>query len=102
MSQSEARKLRRELLALVKTLPKGAKAYFLFEGEQVKPSVVEAGPVGMVMMAARHWRPEGEELHPDIEIIPGYQRPQNWRELEAAAEREPSEIEFNGKRRLMP
>lgn len=101
MSQSEARKLRRELLALTKTLPKGAKAYFLFEGEQLKPSVL-AGPAAMVMRAARHWRPEGEGLHPDIEIIPGYQRPQNWRELEAAAEREPSEIEFNGKRRLMP
>ena len=80
------------LKAILKGLPPGGRAFRLFEGERVSPSYVpHPGDVEFVLV--RQWRPEGEPIPEPLEAIPGYQRPVNWRQLQAAEDKQPGRYE---------
>ncbi|WP_291271866.1 hypothetical protein [Geothrix sp.] len=51
-------------------------------------------PGDVEFVIVRHWRPDDQPIQWPIEAEPGYQRPVNWRELEAAADKKPGYAEF--------
>ncbi len=85
--------IKEQLKKLKRSLPPGGRAFFLFEGEQVCETHIEH-PGDLVFQYFRWWRPDGESLPKQVEVIPGYVRPQNWRELEAGEAKEPGRIEI--------
>lgn len=70
------------------------KVLVYYEGERVIPE--EDRPENMWVEMVKAWRPEGKPIPPGIEPIPGYQRPVNFREIEAAENEGPGafEVEF--------
>ncbi|GEM_PF-5864051 len=73
------------------------RTFVLYEGEQVIPSVEAANLDGTCIVLARSWRPEGEALPDGIEGIPGYQRPDDWQQIQDAEDRAPGRLEMDGK-----
>jgi len=57
-------------------------AIFWFEGERLRDSYVH-DPAVVETYCENEWRPEGEALPDYVEVIPGYERPVNWREIQA-------------------
>lgn len=74
---TEEDKLRR----LVRNLPRGGRAFYVFEGERISPAYVRH-PGDLEFECVRQWRPEGEPIPAPIEAIPGYQRPVNWQAIQ--------------------
>lgn len=89
-----------ELEKIATRLPKGARAIWIFEGEQV--TAEEALKDGFLFIREGQWRPEGESLPVGVEAIPGYRRPENWKTLQARNSALPGEIVLNGQTWRMP
>ena len=84
------------LLALdlvVHTLRIGDPAAHLAD---VRASVEAANLDGTCIVLARSWRPEGEALPDGIEGIPGYHRPDDWKQIQDAEGRAPGRLEMDG------
>ena len=83
--------MKQELKKLRKSLPPGGRAFVLYEGEQVSPSCPDH-PGDLIITLDSQWRPEGASLPEQIEVIPGYVRPENWQEIQAEADSTPGRM----------
>lgn len=87
------RKVERDLGSFLTAQPEGSRMVVLFEGEQVSQAFEDQHEHITAVSLNHRWRPEGEALSDGVEGIPGYVRPENWRELEAAEDENESRFE---------
>lgn len=81
-----------KLRKLLKSLPPGGRTLVVYEGERVSPDYKPfSGDVEFRIV--RHWRPEDEPISWPVEPEPGYQRPVNWRQIEAREDKQPGYAE---------
>ena len=86
--------LKEQLKKLKRRIHPSGRVFVLYEGEQVSPSYVDPPHGELVVYLAHSWRPEGEALPEFVEVIPGYERPVNWREIEEKEDQEPGRMEL--------